>query len=88
MSTKTAFVRARMDAELKKQAESILENLGLSPGNAISAFYKQIEIHKGIPFDLKLNSSKVESRLEKEDLAKNYQKIKNKKHLKDLIELN
>lgn len=87
MSTKTSFVRARMDAELKEKAESILSELGLSPGNAISAFYKQIEIHNGIPFNLRLTPSEIESKLENNDDSEQYIKVKNSRHLKDLIDL-
>lgn len=82
MSGKIAFVRARMPAELKESAEDILEKLGLSSGNAISAFYRQVQIHKGLPFELKLDDSVLETELEKGDSEENYTKVKSKKHLK------
>jgi DNA-damage-inducible protein J len=47
---KTAQVRARIDPSVKEQAEGILEELGLNPSAAISAFYSQIVLRRGLPF--------------------------------------
>ena len=41
---------------LKQHAESILEDLGISRAVAIDLFYRQIILHNGLPFDLKLNT--------------------------------
>jgi DNA-damage-inducible protein J len=49
-ATKTAQVRARIDPVVKEQAESILEELGLNPSAAISTFYSQIVLRRGLPF--------------------------------------
>jgi DNA-damage-inducible protein J len=47
---KTAQVRARIDPTVKEQAEGILEELGLNPSAAISSFYSQIVLRRGLPF--------------------------------------
>ena len=39
---------------MKEQAEAILNALGISASNAITMFYKQIILKKGIPFDVRL----------------------------------
>ena len=39
-------------------AENILSQLGISPSNAIQMLYSQIVLQKGMPFELKLPSSK------------------------------
>lgn len=39
-------------------AENILSQLGTSPSNAIQVLYGQIVLQKGMPFELKLPSSK------------------------------
>jgi len=54
MSTKTAKINARIDPELKEKVGSILHSLGLSESEAIRIYYKQIEHHKGLPFDVKI----------------------------------
>ena len=58
MSAKTANVTARIQPEIKEQAEAILSQLGISPSSAIQMFYSQIVLKKGMPFELKLPSSK------------------------------
>ena len=49
---------ARIDTNLKDNAESILSQLGISPSSAIQMLYSQIVLKKGMPFELKLPSSK------------------------------
>lgn len=51
---KTATLTARIDPELKKEAEEILSALGIPSSGAITMFYTQIVQHRGIPFEVKL----------------------------------
>ena len=55
---KTANLYARIEPELKEQAEVILSALGIPVSNAINMFYKQIILQRGIPFELKLPHEK------------------------------
>ena len=66
-ATKTANVNARIDANIKAQAESILSRLGLPRSVAIDAFYRQIIIHGGIPFSLTVPASSLTARDEMTD---------------------
>ena len=50
----TSAVYARIDTELKENAEGILSQLGISPSSAIQMLYSQIVLKKGMPFDLRL----------------------------------
>ncbi|MDY6268283.1 MAG: type II toxin-antitoxin system RelB/DinJ family antitoxin [Selenomonadaceae bacterium] len=54
MATKTATLYARMEPEVKEEAEHILAALGMSASNAITLFYKQIILQRGLPFSVKL----------------------------------
>ena len=54
----TSAVYARIDTNLKENAESILSQLGISPSSAVQMLYSQIILHKGMPFDLKLPTTK------------------------------
>ncbi|MDA1209305.1 MAG: type II toxin-antitoxin system RelB/DinJ family antitoxin [bacterium] len=54
MKKRTAMIRARTEPSLKKKAEKILHELGISASDAINIFYNQIVIHEGIPFDVSL----------------------------------
>lgn len=51
---RTSNIFARVEPEIKEQAENVLEQLGIPMSNAISIFLRQIVMQKGIPFDMKL----------------------------------
>ena len=51
---KSANLYARIEPDLKEQAEAILSALGIPASNAITMFYKQIILQNGLPFDVKL----------------------------------
>ncbi len=51
---KTAMTHARLTPEIKEEAESILKELGISISAAYEMFYRQIIVHQGIPFDLRI----------------------------------
>ena len=44
----------RMDSTLKESAEEILSQLGISSSSAVQMFYRQIVLHRGLPFHLQL----------------------------------
>ena len=52
--SKTATVRARVEPELKAEAEGVLGELGLNPTAAITMYYEQIVKRHAIPFDVAL----------------------------------
>ena len=54
----TSAIYARIDTNLKDSAEGILSQLGISPSSAIQMLYSQIVLKKGMPFELRLPSSK------------------------------
>lgn len=62
--TKAATVQARIEAKLKKQADSILKKIGISASQAINALYAQIVLRKGIPFELKIPSDTTQKAID------------------------
>ncbi|MCY3021388.1 MAG: type II toxin-antitoxin system RelB/DinJ family antitoxin [Planctomycetota bacterium] len=50
--SKSAVIRARVEPELKADAEHILHQLGLSTTRAIAMFYRQVVLRRGLPFDV------------------------------------
>lgn len=59
---KTEFIRARVEPELKTQAEEIFTKLGLSPTDAITLFYVQVILHDGLPFAVRIpNKETIEA---------------------------
>ncbi len=49
---KNATVSARVENDVKQEAESILQNLGVPVSVVINSLYRQIIYRKGIPFPL------------------------------------
>ena len=51
----------RMDKEIKKQAESIFNEIGMNMTTAINIFLRQAIRQNGMPFDLTLNVPNAET---------------------------
>ena len=51
---KTGMIRARTEPGLKSNVERILKKLGMTSTEAINLFYRQIQLRKGLPFDVKI----------------------------------
>ena len=58
MATKSANLYARIEPDVKEQAESILSALGIPASIAINMFYKQIILNRGLPFEVKIPTAK------------------------------
>ena len=72
MAAKTSNLYARIEPEVKEEAESILAALGIPASNAINMFYKQIILNRGLPFEVKipvnmaeLSETELDAELEK-----------------------
>ncbi len=51
---KTAIINARVKPDLKNDVEKILSHLGITTTQAITMYFEQIKMTKGIPFQLKI----------------------------------
>ncbi len=68
--SKTATVRARMEPHLKKEAEHIFEDLGVSATQAINLFYRQVTLRKGLPFDVVIPTATTRRTFENTDAGR------------------
>ena len=57
---KSANLYARIEPNVKSEAEAILSQLGIPASNAINMFYKQIILQGGLPFDVKLPARPID----------------------------
>lgn len=64
---KNAVIHTRINADLKAGAEHILDSIGISSSEAIRLFYKQIELHNGIPFDVRIPNKLTTETLHKSE---------------------
>lgn len=47
---KTEPTSLRLDADAKRAAYAVFEEVGLKPAQAINLFLRQVALHKGLPF--------------------------------------
>ena len=62
MAIKTSNVTARVEPEIKEEAEAILGQLGISASSGINMFYRQIILWRGLPFRPSVPASRPLSR--------------------------
>ncbi len=77
IETKDAMIRARTTPRLKKDAEKILDTLGLSPSEAINLFYKQVCLRHGLPFAVQIPNELTEKTLKRSASGKDIVRAKN-----------
>jgi len=64
--TKDAVVRARVDSQLKNNAEAVLSEIGMSMGEAIRLFLTQVSLRHEFPIELKIpNKTTLKAMLDK-----------------------
>ena len=64
---KTAMITARVEPELKAEAEKVLNRLGISTTDAISLFLSQVRLRKGLPFDVKIPNRETRRAMKEAD---------------------
>jgi DNA-damage-inducible protein J len=83
--TKETVVRARVEPELKHNAEHVLGRLGLSTSEAITLFLKQVELRQALPFAVKLPNRETLKTFGETDAGRNLEHFENADELfKDL----
>lgn len=75
------MIRARIEPELKHDVDKILKKLGLSVSQAISLFYAQVKIKKGLPFDVKIPNETTRKTFENTDKGRGIKTFRNKEEL-------
>jgi DNA-damage-inducible protein J len=84
---KTAVVRARIEPELKADAETILHELGLTPTEAVTIFYRQVKLRQGLPFDVRIPNEVTLKTFRDTDAGRNIIEAKDKDDLFDQLGL-
>ncbi len=84
-----ANVNVRIDDDIKKEAEEILKQIGITPSAAINMFYIQIIRTASIPFELKAdipNKETLEALKEVEEMEKHRESHKSYSSAKEIID--
>jgi DNA-damage-inducible protein J len=61
---KTATITVRLDPQVKQNAEMVLKKLGLTTSQAVSLFFTQVSLNKGIPFDVHIPNAATSKAIE------------------------
>lgn len=68
--SKSAMVRARLEPGLKEHAETVFHRLGLNATQAITIFYRQVELRDGLPFDVVVPSATTRRTMDATDAGR------------------
>lgn len=66
-SVRTQTIHARIEPKLKRSAERILSEIGLSTTEAIRLFLKQVELHRGLPFSVSIPNAATVAAMKEAD---------------------
>ncbi len=77
-------VEATIESDLKQAAEAVFSKLGVSPSEAIRIFYKQVELHQGFPFEVKIPNAETLAAIE--EVEKHPEHLKRYKSVDEMFE--
>jgi DNA-damage-inducible protein J len=84
---KSAIIRARIEPELKAEAETIFIELGLSITEAITLFYRQVKLQKGLPFEVRIPNQTTLQTFQETDEGRNVVQSENAQEMFDKLGL-
>ena len=65
-----ATVTARVDENVKKEAETLFKKMGLNMITAMNLFLKKCILEQGIPFELKIPNEEIEENIQENENLK------------------
>ena len=74
---KAAMIRARIEPELKTDVENIFQELGLSITEAITLFYRQVRLNRGLPFEVRIPNETTTRTFQDSDAGRNVIRTEN-----------
>ncbi len=54
----------RLDPDMKAEAYAVFQAIGLKPAQAFNLFLRQVALHKGLPFDVKIPNAETRAAIE------------------------
>ncbi len=74
----------RLDAEAKKKAYQVFKKVGLKPAQAINLFLRQVVLHGGLPFEVKIPNAATIEAIKEIESGGGEKSMSNKEFYKDL----
>ena len=72
---KSKMIRARVEPALKQDAEAVLDKLGMTPTEAITLFYRQVTLYRGLPFPVRVPNAATRKALQDARAGKNIERF-------------
>ena len=72
---RAAMIHARMEPELKQDVESIFRALGMTTTEAVTLFYKQVKMRRGLPFSVEVPDEELDA-WQREEIKKGLEEMK------------
>jgi DNA-damage-inducible protein J len=72
---KSETIRARVEPGLKHDAEAVLDKLGMTPTEAITLFYKQVTLYRGLPFPIRMPNATTRKALQEARSRRNIERF-------------
>jgi len=73
--SRTATIQARIDPNVKNEAQKIFKTLNISMSEAISIYLTQVTLHQGIPFEVKIPNALTAETLRKADAGEDLKTV-------------
>lgn len=77
MMSKSAYIRARIEPDIKAKAEAVFHELGITPSQVITMLYKQVLRKHTLPLELQLPNAKTTAAIKEARKGKALTKAKN-----------
>ena len=75
---RVAMIHARMEPELKQNVESIFRALGMTTTEAVTLFYKQVMMRRGLPFTVEVPDEELDI-WQREEIKKGMEEMRDGK---------
>jgi len=82
---KTGYITTRVEPKLKAAAGRVLSRVGVSTSDAITMFLRQIVLHRGIPFDVRVPNAETRHAIEQLESPGKRAKVKRHATLEELF---
>ena len=79
--SKTATIRTRIEPRLKREVEDILSQLGLTASETVQLLYRQIKLHRGLPFEVRIPNALTARTLQASKAGRHVKRFGSKKAL-------
>jgi DNA-damage-inducible protein J len=78
---KDGYLSARIDKSLMDEVHAIFSQLGVSRTEALTIFYSQVRLTKGLPFPVRIPNIETQQTFEKTDSGEDLHSAKSPKDL-------